>query len=216
MKRQTLFLNMFHAMLDVLGPSGWWPAPTPFEMAVGAILTQNTSWKGVERAIANLKDAGVFTPRGLHALPDAALAELVRPAGYFRLKTGRLKNLLAFIVDELDGDIANLAGRDMDAARARLLAIKGVGPETADSILLYGLGYPSFVVDAYTARICSRHGLAPEDAGYDELRELFMDALPGDAPLYNELHALFVRVGNGWCRPRAPRCATCPLARFLP
>jgi endonuclease-3 related protein len=216
MKRQTLFLNMFHAMLDELGPSRWWPAETPFEMAVGAILTQNTNWGNVERAIANLKATGAFTPQALFALPDATLAELIRPAGYFRLKAGRLKNLLAFIVRELDGDIANLAGQDRDESRRRLLAIKGVGPETADSILLYGLGYPSFVVDAYTARICSRHGLAPEDAGYDELRDLFMDALPEDVPLYNELHALLVRVGNGWCRPRGPRCEHCPLARFLP
>lgn len=216
MKRQTLFFNMFHAMLDVLGPSRWWPAQTPFEMAVGAILTQNTKWGNVERAIGNLKAADVLSPRRLFSLPDASLAELIRPVGYFRLKAARLKNLLAFIVRELDGDLVNLANQDMDEARRRLLAIKGVGPETADSILLYGLGFPSFVVDAYTARICSRHALVPEDAGYEELRELFMDALPEDVPLYNELHALLVRVGNSWCRPRAPRCEACPLARFLP
>jgi endonuclease-3 related protein len=216
MKRQTLFLNMFHAMLDVLGPSHWWPAQTPFEMAVGAILTQNANWGNVERAISNLKAADVLSPRRLFSLPDASLAELIRPVGYFRLKAARLKNLLAFIVRELDGDLVNLANQDMDEARRRLLAIKGVGPETADSILLYGLGFPSFVVDAYTARICSLHALVPEDAGYEELRELFMDALPEDVPLYNELHALLVRVGNNWCRPRAPRCEACPLARFLP
>jgi endonuclease III related protein len=216
MKRQTLFLNMFHAMLDALGPSCWWPAQTPFEMAVGAILTQNTNWGNVERAIGNLKAADVLSPQRLFSLPDASLAELIRPVGYFRLKAARLKNLLAFIVRELDGDLVNLANQDMDEARRWLLAIKGVGPETADSILLYGLGYPSFVVDAYTARICSRHALVPEDAGYEELRELFMDALPEDVPLYNELHALLVRVGNSWCRPRAPRCEACPLARFLP
>jgi endonuclease-3 related protein len=216
MKRQSLFLDMYRAMLDVLGPSGWWPAETPFEMAVGAILTQNTNWDNVKKAIDNLRVAGVLTPQQLYGLPDAVLADLLRPVGYFRRKAGRLKNLLSLIVEELSGDIANLAGRDMEEARARLLAVSGVGPETADSILLYGLGYPSFVVDAYTARICSRHALVPEDAGYDELRELFMDALPGDVVLYNELHALLVRVGNGWCRPRAPKCESCPLARFLP
>jgi len=216
MKRQTLFLNMFSAMLDALGPSRWWPADSPFEMAVGAILTQNTNWGNVERAIANLRQAGVLAPRSLFALPDDALAELIRPAGYFRLKARRLKNLLAFVNGELDGDIAALGREDMAVARQRLLAVSGVGPETADSILLYGLGMPSFVADAYTARISSRHGLLPEEAGYDELRELFMDALPRDVSLYNEFHALLVRVGNGWCRPRAPRCETCPLAGFFP
>ena len=216
MKRQGLFLEMYAAMLEVLGPSGWWPAETPFEMAVGAILTQNTNWDNVEKAIGNLRAADVLAPRRLYELPEADLAELLRPAGYFRRKAARLRNLLALVVEELSGDIANLAGRDMEEARARLLAVRGVGPETADSILLYGLGYPSFVVDAYTARICSRHGLVPEEVEYGELRELFMDALPEDVVVYKELHALFVRVGNGWCRPRAPKCASCPLARFLP
>ncbi|MHC1788820.1 endonuclease III domain-containing protein [Solidesulfovibrio sp.] len=216
MKRQTLFLNMFSAMLDALGPSRWWPAQTPFEMAVGAILTQNTNWQGAARAMANLREAGRLDAQALYALSEAELAELIRPAGYFRLKAGRLRNLLALIVEELGGDILTLADAGLDTARKRLLAVKGVGPETADSILLYGLGLPSFVVDAYTARICSRHGLVPEEAGYDELRELFMDALPPDVALYNEFHALLVRVGNAYCRPRAPRCETCPLERFLP
>lgn len=216
MKRQTLFLKMFHAMLDVLGPSHWWPATTPLEVAVGAVLTQNTNWANVARAMASLQAGGPFTARALLALPDAELAERIRPAGYFRLKAGRLKNLLALIVAECDGDIVQLADQGLETARAKLLAVSGVGPETADSILLYALGLPSFVVDAYTARICRRHALAPEDADYDALRELFMDALPEDVSLYNELHALLVRVGNGWCRPRAPRCETCPLAPFLP
>lgn len=216
MKRHTLFLNMYSTMLDALGPSGWWPAKTPFEMAVGAILTQNTNWQGAARAMDNIRASGRLDPFALSELPDGELAELLRPAGYFRLKAGRLKNLLALIVGELGGDITALAEAGLDVARERLLAVKGVGPETADSILLYGLGLPSFVVDAYTARICTRHALAPEDASYDELRELFMDALPADVGLYNELHALLVRVGNGWCRPRAPKCDACPLSRFLP
>ncbi|KHK01232.1 endonuclease III domain-containing protein [Desulfovibrio sp. TomC] len=216
MKRHTLFLNMYSAMLDALGPSGWWPAKTPFEMAVGAILTQNTNWQGAARAMDNIRLSGRLDPVALYELPDGELAELLRPAGYFRLKAGRLKNLLALIVEDLGGDILTLADAGLETARERLLAVKGVGPETADSILLYGLGLPSFVVDAYTARICSRHALVPEDASYDELRELFMDALPVDVGLYNEFHALLVRVGNGWCRPRAPKCDACPLGRFLP
>lgn len=203
-------------MLDALGPSGWWPADSAFEMAVGAILTQNTNWANVVRAIDNLKAAGRFSAEALYALPADELAELIKPAGYFRVKAARLRNLLALIVQELGGDITTLAADGLDAARERLLMVKGVGPETADSILLYGLSLPSFVVDAYTARICNRHALAPEDAGYEELRELFMDALPEDTALYNEFHALLVRVGNGWCRPRAPRCDTCPLGAFLP
>lgn len=216
MKRQELFLAMHRAMLEALGPSGWWPADSAFEMAVGAILTQNTNWANVARAIDNLKASGAFSAQGLFALPAAELAELIRPAGYFRVKAARLRNLLALIVQDLGGDITTLADQGLDAARQTLLAVRGVGPETADSILLYGLSLPSFVVDTYTARICSRHALAAEDAGYEELRELFMDALPEDVALYNELHALLVRVGNGWCRPRAPRCETCPLGAFLP
>jgi len=216
MKRRELFLAMHRAMLDALGPSGWWPADSAFEMAVGAILTQNTNWANVVRAIDNLKAAGRFSAEALYALPADELAELIKPAGYFRVKAVRLRNLLALIVQELGGDITTLAERGLDAARELLLAVKGVGPETADSILLYGLSLPSFVVDTYTARICNRHALAPEDAGYEELRELFMDALPEDTALYNEFHALLVRVGNGWCRPRAPRCDTCPLGAFLP
>ena len=211
-----LLLDMFRAMAAALGPSGWWPARTPFEMAVGAILTQNTNWQGAAKAVAGLREAGLLDPYALHAASPEAVAERIRPAGHFRLKAGRLKNLMALIVEDLGGDIAALAGYDLDQARDKLLSVKGVGPETADSILLYGLNLPTFVVDAYTARICSRHGLAPEDAGYDELRELFTDALPADVGLYNEFHALLVRVGNGWCRPRGPRCVDCPLGEFLP
>lgn len=216
MKREALFLRMHEAMAAALGPSGWWPAETPFEMAVGAILAQNTNWTNASRAVANLKGSGTFSARGLCGLETARLEELLRPAGHFRVKAARLKNLLDFVVRELGGEIEALGNWDMAAAREALLAVRGVGPETADSILLYGLGFPSFVVDAYTARICARHGLVPEEAGYDELRELFMDALPADAALYNELHAQLVRVGNGWCRPRGPRCGDCPLGEFLP
>lgn len=216
MGRGELFLQMHAAMAAALGPSGWWPADTPFEMAVGAVLTQNTNWANASRAVDNLKGCGAFSAAGLLALPTARLEELCRPAGHFRVKAARLRNLLAFVVDALGGEIEALKTWDMAAAREALLGIRGVGPETADSILLYGLDFPSFVVDAYTARIGSRHGLIPEEAGYDELRELFMDALPADPALYNELHAQLVRVGNAWCRPRAPRCEECPLREFLP
>ncbi len=215
MNRPNLLLNMFGAMLDALGPSRWWPGETPFEVAVGAVLTQNTAWSNAARAVANLKNAGVFDPAIMYAMPDADMAEHIRPAGYFRLKTKRLKSLLRFITEECGGDIASLAGGDMDEVREKLLGIKGVGPETADSILLYALEYPSFVVDAYTARIAGRHMLAHEDVDYHELRACFMDALPEDVRLYNEYHALLVRVGHAWCKPKAGRCGDCPLEPFL-
>lgn len=215
MNRRSLLYAMYDAMLEALGPSHWWPGETPFEVAVGAILTQNTSWSNTARAIANLRAAGALTPTALAALPDTRLAELIRPAGYFRLKAARLKSFLRFLRDEAGLSMAALDGKGLATLRPKLLEVKGVGPETADSILLYALGQPSFVVDAYTRRILSRHGMIPEDAGYDEMRDLFMGALDPDPALYNEYHALLVRVGKDFCRPKAPHCAACPLAPFL-
>ena len=215
MNRRSLLYAMYDAMLEALGPSHWWPGETPFEVAVGAILTQNTSWSNTARAIANLRAAGALTPTSLAALPDTRLAELIRPAGYFRLKAARLKSFLRFLRDEAGLSMAALDGKGLATLRPKLLEVKGVGPETADSILLYALGQPTFVVDAYTRRILSRHGMIPEDAGYDEMRDLFMGALDPDPALYNEYHALLVRVGKDFCRPKAPRCSACPLAPFL-
>ncbi|EHJ46277.1 HhH-GPD family protein [Solidesulfovibrio carbinoliphilus subsp. oakridgensis] len=216
MKRQPLFLAMHAAMRDALGPGRWWPDASPFEIAVGSILTQNVSWENVERAMANLKAGGEFTAEALLALPVEELARLIRPVRYFQVKAARLRNLLALIVHDLGGDLTALARMDLETARQTLLAVRGVGPETADKILLFALGLPSFVVDAYTVRVCGRHALLAEDAGYGEVREMFMDALPEDPALFAEYHELLARVGNAWCKPKAPRCATCPLAAFLP
>ncbi len=216
MNRQSLLMNMFQAMLDSLGPSRWWPGDTPFEVAIGAILTQNASWTNVEQAIANLKSAGLFTPKAMYDLPEARLAELIRPSGYFRLKAGRLKNLLGFLKAECGFDITALAGRNLQAMREKFLAVRGIGPETADSILLYALDYPTFVVDAYTRRLLTRHGLLPEEATYDEMRDFFMDVLDPDPKLFNEYHALIVRTGKSWCKKATGRCEPCPLARFVP
>jgi endonuclease-3 related protein len=213
--KTTRLLNMYQAMLDRLGSSRWWPGQSPFEVAVGAILTQNTSWANVEKAIANLRADDLLDPERLHALPEDALAERIRPAGYYRLKAGRLRNFLRFLREECGYDLAALGNGDLDQARQRLLAVKGVGPETADSILLYALERPSFVVDAYTKRILNRHGLVVEDADYDEMRELFMDVLPEDVALYNEFHALIVRTAKEWCRKQKPLCDACPLQPFL-
>ncbi|MEW5774112.1 MAG: endonuclease III domain-containing protein [Thermodesulfobacteriota bacterium] len=215
MNRRSLLYAMYDAMLEALGPSHWWPGETPFEVAVGAILTQNTNWGNTARAIANLRAAGVLEPAALDALPDSRLAELIRPAGYFRLKAARLKNFLRFLRNEAGLSLAALNGKGLATLRPKLLEVKGVGPETADSILLYALGKPTFVVDAYTRRILSRHAMIAEDAGYDEMRDLFMDALDPDPALFNEYHALLVRVGKDFCRPKAPRCPACPLASFL-
>jgi len=215
MSRAATILGMYQAMLDALGPSRWWPGDTPFEIAVGAILTQNTNWGNVEKAIANLKARDLLSARAMLALDPAELAELIRPAGYYNLKTARLRNFLIFLKNEAELEVESLKVHAMDELRDKLLAVRGIGPETADSILLYALQMPSFVVDAYTHRLMCRHGLAFEGIDYHELRALFMDALPEDVALYNEYHALIVRTGKEWCRKQAGLCAACPLQPFL-
>ncbi|WP_147821413.1 endonuclease III domain-containing protein [Salidesulfovibrio onnuriiensis] len=215
MGRAETLMDMYDAMLGALGPSHWWPGETPLEIAVGAVLTQNTNWKNVSQAIDNLKRAGLLDVKGLLALPVPELEEFIRPAGYFRLKAGRLRNLLAFIDREVDGDIGLLGDRDFSGLREALLGVKGIGPETADAILCYALDYPVFVVDAYTARMFQRHGLVPNEADYHELQAFVMDVLPRDVALFNEYHALIVRVGKDWCKKQKGLCETCPLQPFL-
>ena len=215
MNRQTLLLEYFHAMLSELGPSQWWPGETPFEIALGAILTQNTVWSNVEKAMHNLRGRGLLDARALHGLADGKLAELIRPAGAFRVKTVRVRNFLRFLDESCALDMERLGQGDTRGVRSALLQVSGIGPETADSILLYALGHPSFVVDAYTRRILHRHMIVPEDVGYDELRDVFMDALPPDTALFNEYHALIVRTGKTWCARKEGKCRTCPLSRFL-
>jgi endonuclease-3 related protein len=215
MQRKSLLLNMYRAMLDELGPSHWWPGETPLEIAVGAILTQNTNWANVSKAIKNLKEAQVLDAKSMYALSMEELAELIRPAGYFRLKAKRLHHFLAFLRSSCRFDMDLLLAKEFDSLRPALLGVNGIGPETADSILLYALDKPSFVVDAYTARICQRHGLVPEDVSYEDLRDFFMDVLTSDVRLFNEFHALFVRVGAGWCKKSKALCATCPLGPFM-
>ncbi|MBT8763418.1 endonuclease III domain-containing protein [Desulfohalobiaceae bacterium Ax17] len=215
MDRQTLLLNIFSALSSSLGPSHWWPGETPFEVAVGTILTQNTNWQNVEKAIFNLKQENLLTPHKLYTLSDQKLAQLIRPAGYFRIKTKRLKNFLSFLYYECDLNFDMLKKQDMQELRPKLLQINGIGPETADSILLYALEKPSFVVDAYTRRMFNRHGLVVEDVTYEELRSFFMDVLPPDVQLYNEFHALIVRTAKKWCLKKKSLCSDCPLAQFL-
>jgi len=205
---------MYQVLLEALGPQGWWPGRTRFEVIVGAILTQNTSWANVARAIQNLRRARALTPQALAAIPPARLARLIRSSGYYNVKAGRVKRFLGFLRDQYGLNLSRMLARPPSSLRRELLAVPGIGPETADSILLYAGGMPIFVVDAYTRRILSRHGLVPPDASYDEMQALFMGALPPNAALYNEYHALLVAVGKEYCRP-VPRCAECPLRRDL-
>jgi endonuclease III related protein len=205
----------YQTLFDHLGPQNWWPARTPFEVIVGAILTQNTSWTNVERAIANLRRERLLTPLALERVPFSRLASLVRSSGYFRQKTKKLKAFVRFLRAEYSGSLARMFRAPTVQLREKLLAVHGIGPETADTILLYAGKKDVFVVDAYTKRIFSRHGFVPEDVPYEELRSLIESALPRDVSRYNEFHALLVQVGKNWCRPRDPRCAECPLHPFL-
>jgi len=205
----------FPAMLEAFGPQGWWPGETPFEVCVGAILTQNTNWRNVERAIQNLKRAGPLTPEALWQLPLERLAELIRPAGYFRIKAGRLRNFLALLVNDFDGSLDRLFALHAADLRERLLAVRGIGRETADSIVLYAAERPVFVVDAYTLRIAFRHSLVDQDCDYDTLQEAFTSALQADVAAFKEYHALLVRVGKLHCKKQAPLCDGCPLRSFL-
>jgi endonuclease-3 related protein len=203
----------YDAMFAAYGPQHWWPGETREEVMIGAILTQNTAWRNVERAIENLKRVEALDWQRLYDMDDEELAELIRPAGTYRVKTRRLKSLVTWVVETYDGDMDALFARPVDLLREELLAISGIGRETADAILLYAGGLPSFVVDAYTARILRRHGLIDESADYEEIKELFESNLAQDVELFNEYHALLVQVGKVHCRPRA-RCEGCPLEPF--
>jgi endonuclease-3 related protein len=205
----------YGAMFQAYGPQGWWPAETPFEVVVGAILTQNTNWKNVERAIANLKREGLLGAGALAAVDLARLAEAIRPAGYFRIKAARLKNFIRMLTGKFGGDLDALFALKTQALREVVLGVKGIGPETADSIVLYAAGKSVFVVDAYTARVLRRHGMIDLEATYEDIQQLMRSALPDDVPMFQEYHALLVAVGKRHCKKRAPGCAGCPLQVFL-
>ncbi len=203
--------EIYDLLFARFGPQHWWPGDGPFETIVGAILTQNTSWANVTRAIDNLKNADALDPAVLHEMPPESLAALIRPAGYFNVKARRLKCFLDWLFDQYGGEVETLTQIDTVRLREELLSINGVGRETADSILLYAFGRPVFVVDAYTARIAVRHGLIDREfCDYESLRELFESNLPEDVQLFNEYHALLVCTGKDYCKPRA-RCPGCPL-----
>ncbi len=208
--------QVYDRLLQALGPQHWWPGQSPFEVMVGAVLVQNTNWQNVERAIDNLRQADLLEPHALFGVPAEELEELIRPAGYFRVKARRLRNLLALFVGQYDGCMASMFGTEVAAVREELLAVHGIGPETADSILLYAGELPVFVVDAYTHRVLARHGWIDYHADYHTIQDFFQSGLPEDTELYNEYHALLVRLGKDYCRKKKPRCVKCPLGEFLP
>jgi endonuclease-3 related protein len=205
--------EIYQLLFKRFGPQHWWPGDTQFEIITGAILTQNTNWTNVEKAIANLKSADLLSAESLHNIEIKELAELIRPAGYFNVKAKRLKSFIDWLFDNYAGKLTELQNVATERLRTELLGIKGVGPETADSILLYAFERPIFVVDAYTARVAVRHGLIEPEADYEQLRDLFQSNLPQDVKLFNEYHALLVRVGKEFCRPKA-RCPNCPLEKL--
>ena len=206
-------MEIYNLLFSAFGPQNWWPAETELEMMVGAVLTQNTSWNNVEKAIQNLKERDLLSVRKLSQISASTLTGYIRPAGYYNVKGRRLKNLLKLIEDKYNGDTKGLFSLDTDTIRKELLSVKGIGMETADSIVLYGAGRPVFVVDAYTHRILIRHELIDEEAGYHDLQAFFMDHLPPDVELFKEFHALIVKTGKDFCR-RDPLCSTCPLNRL--
>jgi endonuclease-3 related protein len=204
------------ALFAAHGPQHWWPGRTPFEIIVGAILVQNTSWTNVAAAIENLRREKLLTPNAIEKIPTPRLQRLIRSSGYFRQKTKKLKAFTKFLRRNYQGSLSKMFATPTADLRQQLLSIHGIGPETADSILLYAANHPVFVVDAYTRRILERHNLATPKMGYEDVRQLFEHSLPRDAALYNEFHALIVHTGKHFCRPREPRCGECPLQSLLP
>ncbi|MCL4219371.1 MAG: endonuclease III domain-containing protein [Candidatus Hydrogenedentes bacterium] len=211
---RKMLKDVFKRMERHYGPTGWWPGETPFEIAIGAILTQNTAWANVEKAIANLKSAKLLGPRKILGCPDDMLHSALRPSGYFRVKAIRVRAFCQYLVERHRGSMARMAATPLAQLREELLAISGIGPETADDILLYACEKPVFVVDAYTRRILSRHGVVDPEIGYEDLRALFESHLPKDVALFKEYHGLLVYVGKDYCRKR-PRCEQCPLKPLL-
>ncbi len=208
-------MEVYRRLLSRFGPQHWWPGESPLEVMVGAVLTQNTAWPNVEKAIRALKQDGHLSLAALDRMPEEALAELIRPCGYFRIKARRLKNLVTVAARKGRGDLDSFLSLPTGELREALLSTSGIGPETADSILLYAAGRPVFVVDAYTRRVLSRHGwIQPKDS-YEAIQTMFMERLPPEPSLYNEYHALFVALGKSHCRPN-PRCRGCPLEGLLP
>jgi len=209
MKRKLA--GIFKQLYSFFGPQYWWPADSAFEIMVGAILTQNTNWSNVEKALFTLKQRKLLSALKLYQLPQRQLAGLIKSAGYYNVKAARIKSFLKFFFDHYAAKIKLMAAQDLKTLRAQLLTVKGIGPETADSMLLYALKKPVFVVDTYTKRILSRHGLIKAETDYSLLQDIFMRNLKNDVKLFGEYHALLVKLGKDYCRKQNPKCEICPL-----
>jgi endonuclease-3 related protein len=203
--------KFYQALYKKFGPQGWWPGETALECILGAVLTQSTSWKNVEKAIDNLKRENLISIERLNLINADELALLIRPSGYYNQKAIKIKNFISFLVEEFSGSLELMFATEKSHLRQKLLSIKGIGPETADSIMLYAGGMPVFVVDAYTWRVLYRHGLVPEVTSYNEIQEIFTDSLQEDAGMFNEYHALLVKLAKEHCKKRDPVCSGCPL-----
>ncbi len=208
---RRILQDIYKRLFATFGRQYWWPGETPFEVMVGALLTQNTAWTNAARAISRLKEKDLLDSAKLARLPHRRLAQLIRSSGYFNQKARRLKGFVQYLQRNYQGEVARMRDLALDQLRAELLSLSGIGPETADSILLYALEKPVFVVDAYTRRVLARHSLIPWDASYEEIQTLLMQNLPQDVALFNEYHALFVAVGKSLCQKRYPQCHRCPL-----
>ena len=215
MQKRDILLKIYNSLYSYFGPLNWWPGATPFEVMVGAILTQNTSWSNVEKAINNLKKENLLESRKLYRINQEKLAQLIKPSGYYNIKARRLKNFVSIFVNDFEGSAEKMFSGDGRELRKKLLNINGIGPETADSILLYAGRKPFFVVDAYTKRIFSRHKLISKDSTYYEIQEFFIKNLDKDVKLFNEFHAQIVMLGKTICTSRNPDCAKCPIAFLI-
>jgi endonuclease III related protein len=205
----------FNSLFTALGPQHWWPGNNPFEVVLGAILTQNTSWKNVEQAISNLREADLLSPPAIQNANLRRLERLLRPSGYFRQKARKLRAFCTFLQTEYAGSLDGMFATPTIVLREKLLGVYGIGPETADSILLYAGGHGVFVVDTYTKRMLARHGWVGENPKYNNVQWLFERQFPGNSKLFNEFHALIVQAGKRWCLAQNPRCEECPLGRYL-
>ena len=210
----TTHFEIYQRLLEHFGPQSWWPGETAIEIVVGAILTQNTNWSNVTKAIDRLRNNALLDFAALEELDPLVLAEYIRPSGYYNIKAVRLKNFLRMVRERYEGELDLLLGDSTQSARENLLSVRGIGPETADSILLYAGNHPVFVVDAYTYRIFFRHFLLSGPTEYHEVQEAFTDNLPQDVQLFNEYHALIVQLGKHFCKKSNPLCANCPLQDF--
>lgn len=207
---KKILTEIYDRLYKRFGPQSWWPGETAFEVIVGAILTQNTNWGNVEKAIVNLKHNRALSPQALKAISTPRLARLIVPSGYFNIKAKRLKNFIQFLFAEYNGDLKKMGKEPLEVLRKKLLSVSGIGPETADSILLYAFNKPVFVVDAYTKRLFYRHAMVEETADYHTLQKIFTDSLPAEVKTFNEYHALIVRLGKEICKTK-PLCESCPL-----